>query len=138
MHPGEAMSYPAIPITDVDGDGVEIHAFDLTPNVLPQTVLGLVRDRVVADVERIEPDFPEHHVALVQPLRSRENGDEIELFTPRVVDMEAQLTAAVDGFKRGYFAIVIDGAMCQSLDESIQLGNASCVRFVRYNMLIGG
>jgi len=44
----------------------------------------------------------------------------------------------VDGFKRGDFAIVIDGAICQSLDESIQLGNASCVRFVRYNMLIGG
>ena len=61
---------------------------------------------------------------------------QIELFT-HVVD-KAQLTAAVDGFKRGDFAIVIDGAMCQSLDESIHLGNASCVRFVRYNMLIGG
>ena len=69
----QCIGEPCLPcdaITDVDADGVELHAFDLTPNVLPQTVLGLVRDRVVADVERIEPDFPEHHVALVQPLRS--------------------------------------------------------------------
>ena len=132
------MTSPTLSVSDVDADGVEIHRFELLSTALASTVRGLIRDRVVADVQCIEPDHPENHVALVQPLRSRENGDEIELFTPRVVDMEAQVRAAIEGFERTDFAIVIDGTTCATLDDDIVLTATSTVSFVRYNMLIGG
>ena len=127
-----------ISISDLDADGKLLHQFDVELQSLPDTVEGLVRDRVVEDLQRIEPDFPEHHIALVQPLRSREVGDEIELFTPAVVDMAAQLKAAFDGFRQGDYAVVVGSKTYGNLADEIDLESDPDVQFIRFNLVIGG
>ncbi|MEM7408036.1 MAG: hypothetical protein AAF458_22290 [Pseudomonadota bacterium] len=133
------MSDPGVlTILDVDANGLELTRFELEFGTGSESVRALLSARIVADLERIEPDFPERHVALVQPLRSRERGDEIELFTPPVVDMQAQLAAAEAGFDRQDFNIWLDGKAVLSLDEQIDAGLIDEVRFVRYSLMIGG
>lgn len=125
-------------ILDVDASGLELTRFELEFGTGTQSVRALLSARIVADLERIEPDFPERHVALVQPLRSRERGDEIELFTSPIVDMQSQLSAAEAGFERQDFNIWIDGKAVLSLDEQVDAGAVAEVRFVRYSLMIGG
>ena len=125
-------------VVDTDAKGVERHAFRLSLPSTRATLRGLIQARIVLDMELADPDYPERHPALVQPLRARETGNEIELFTPPVVDVEAQIKAALRALEDGELGISLDGVQLGDPAEQLDLSHALELRFLRYGMIIGG
>lgn len=130
-------------VVDSDANGVEMMRFEMPFDDGPyaageHTLATLLETRLIADLERTQADAPEAHIALVQPLRSRESGDEIELFTPPMVDMQAQIQAARSAFEQGDFEVQIDGEMVTKLDVPLDAATIVEAHFVRFSLIIGG
>jgi hypothetical protein len=129
-------------IIDSDAKGVEMVRFEMPFVYAPfaageHTLSTLLETRLVADLGRVQPDVPEAHIPLVQSLRSREKGDEIELFTPPVVDMQAQLRSARIGFEQGDFTVEMDGKAVIQLDGLLDPTTIAQVCSVRYSLILG-
>ena len=125
-------------IIDEDERGREIQHFEVSFPAGEASVSELLRARVVADVQRLDRDHPEQHLALVQALRSRERDGEIELFTAPMVDVEVQVRAASDALASGDLTLSVDGTGVGADDSGMVVSKATVMRFCRLGLLLGG
>lgn len=125
-------------IIDENERSQELQRFDVACTAGEVSVVELLRVRVVADIQRLDRDHPEQHVALVQALRSRERDGEIELFTAPMVDVEVQVNAARDALASGDLMLSVDGRGVDTGERCVIVSQDTVMRFCRLGLLLGG
>ena len=125
-------------VIDEDANGRTLARFEVPYATGEASAVELLRARVVADVQRLDRDHPEQHVALVQALRSRERDGEIELFTAPMVDIEVQVSAAAEALASGDLLLDVDGHPLYSGAATVAVRESSVARFCRLGLLLGG
>ena len=125
-------------IIDENERSQELQRFDVACTAGEVSVVELLRVRVVADIQRLDRDHPEQHVALVQALRSRARDGEIELFTAPMVDVEVQVNAARDALASGDLMLSVDGRGVDTGERCVIVSQDTVMRFCRLGLLLGG
>ena len=98
----------------------------------------LIRLRVECEVERYNSCLPERYHGLIQ-VDERERilrGDRPGPHKP--LDPEKQVERAWQSFERNGFFVSVDGRSIGSLDEPIQIGPETDIRFLKLVPLMGG
>lgn len=101
------------------------------------TARELIRWRVREEVAAANLDRARVPRLLIQPTPEEAalNGPPRP---PRPIDWEHQARVAEDAFERNGFFLLVDGRQLESLDEEVELGTDSDVRFLRLVPLVGG
>lgn len=102
------------------------------------TLRDLIRTRVRDEVARYNAGPAPIFEGLVMPEGAHETRDGFAMAKPRRVDWERQADRAIEAFGRNGFFVLIDDRQVVELDEQLDLGANSDVRFVRLVPLVGG
>jgi hypothetical protein len=101
------------------------------------TARDLIRWRVREEVAAANHDRSRVPHPLVQP-----TPEEAAVNGPRrprpPIDWERQALVALEAFDRNGFFLLVDGRQVETLDDEIELGVDSDVRFLRLVPLVGG
>lgn len=98
------------------------------------TLADLIRERVRLEVEK-HVDAP-HGLPPEHPLVSWTSGPDAEQRLEERIF--AAQTAALEGFSRNAFFVVVDGTQVEELLAPLRLTPTSTVRFIRLMPLVGG
>jgi hypothetical protein len=128
---------PSITVRDETRPGRA--AAELVLDGLPDrlTVGELIRWRVREEVAAANLDRARVPRLLVQPTpeEAAANGPPRP---PRPIDWERQARVAEEAFERNGFFLLVDGRQVEELDEEVELGADTDVRFLRLVPLVGG
>jgi hypothetical protein len=128
-------------IRDETTTGEPVHEFPLQFPSERITVRDLIRERVYQEVS--EYNFRSRRGGglfrgLVQPTDAERTLNGFKVPKGRDIDWEAQFDRAMDAFGRNGFIILVDDRQAETLDESIVIGSATQVSFVKLMPLVGG
>ena len=128
-------------IRDESATGDTVHEFPLEFPNEQITVRDLIRERVYQEVT--EYNFRTRldggvFRGLVQPTDTERMLNGFRIPRNREIDWEAQFTQAIDAFGRNGFFILVDDHQAETLDETITIGSATNVSFVKLTPLVGG
>jgi hypothetical protein len=102
------------------------------------TVRELIRTRVREEVAKANADRSRPRRLLVAPVDAEETANGYRLKRGRLVDWERQADIAVEAFERQGFFLFVDGRQVDAIEEEVDLGADSEVRFLRLTPLVGG
>jgi hypothetical protein len=128
-------------IRDETATGEPIHEFPLEFADERITVRELIRERVYQEVT--EYNFRGRREGgvfrgLVHPGDAERALNGVRIPKHREIDWEAQFERAIDAFGRNGFFILVDDRQAEALDETIVIGAATQVSFVKLTPLVGG
>lgn len=102
------------------------------------TVRELIRTRVREEVARANADRSRPRRLLVAPVDAEETVNGYRIKEGRAIDWQRQADVAEEAFARQGFFLFVDGGQVTSLDDEIELGADSEIRFLRLTPLVGG
>jgi hypothetical protein len=103
------------------------------------TIGELIEFRVRQEVDAHNKQQAESYSGLVQPASA-----EVILNAPgrgrsrKLIDADAQVRAAFDGFKSNAFVLLIDEKQMESLNETVDLSSEHEITFIKLVPLVGG
>ena len=98
------------------------------------TARELIRQRVMHEVRQYNDSPTEPFLALVK-LSDEELASNS---AKRLLDPERQVSKAFESFRQNGFALRVDGALVESLDQELQLSANSQISFVRLSPVAAG
>ena len=117
-------------------------AHELTLADIPSTITlrDLIRTRVREEVAKANAEAAggREFRTLVQPVDAEATLNGFRLRSERTIDWERQAATAEEAFARNGFFVLVDGRQVEDLDEELELGADSEVRFVKLTPLVGG
>lgn len=103
------------------------------------TLRELIRTRVREEVARANADGSRrHHRLLVAPVDAEETLNGYRVKEGRTIDWRRQADVAEEAFAKQGFFVFVDGRQVGSLDDEVELGVDSEIRFLRLTALVGG
>lgn len=102
------------------------------------SVRDLIRTRVREEVARANADSSRPRRLLVAPVDAEETLNGYKLKPGRTIDWRRQADVAEESFARQGFFVFVDGRQVESLDQEVELGADSEIRFLRLTALVGG
>ena len=101
------------------------------------TLRDLIRLRVETEVARYNARRPERYHGLIQ-IDDRERVLQGDRPGRRRLDAAMQVELACQAFERNGFFVSVDGHSVGSLDETIEIGPETDIRFLKLVPLMGG
>lgn len=102
------------------------------------TARDLIRTRVREEVARANADSSRPRRLLVAPHDAEVTLNGYKVKSGRAIDWRAQADVAEEAFVHQGFFLFVDGRQVGSLDEEVELGADSEIRFLRLTPLVGG
>jgi hypothetical protein len=102
------------------------------------TLRDLIRTRVREEVARANAAPGRELRTLVEPVDAERTLNGYRLREPRRLDWEKQAEVAVEAFGRNGFFVLVGGRQVDDLDEELELGADTEIRFLKLTPLVGG
>lgn len=102
------------------------------------SVRELIRTRVREEVARANADRTQARPLLVAPVEAEETLNGYRVRADRLIDWERQAEVAVEAFEKQRFFVFVAGRQVEALDDEVELGADTEVRFLRLTPLVGG
>jgi hypothetical protein len=102
------------------------------------TLRDLIRTRVREEVASANAAPGRELRTLVEPVDAERTLNGYRLRARRRIDWEKQADAAEEAFGRNGFFVLVGGRQVDDLDEELQLGPETEIRFVKLTPLVGG
>ena len=102
------------------------------------TLRDLISTRVREEVARANAAPGGEFRALVEPVDAERTLNGFRLREPRHVDCEQQADVALEAFGRNGFFVLVGGRQVDDLDEELELGADTDIRFLKLTPLVGG
>lgn len=102
------------------------------------TLRDLIRTRVREEVARANAAPGRELRTLVKPVDAERTLNGYRLREPRRLDWEKQAEVAVEAFGRNGFFVLVGGRQVDDLDEELELGADTEIRFLKLTPLVGG
>jgi hypothetical protein len=102
------------------------------------TLRDLIRTRVREEVARANAGPGKEFRMLVQPKEAEATLNGYTMRAPRHIDWEAQAQVAEQSFVRKGFLVIVGDRQVEDLEEELDLGVETEIRFVRLVPLVGG
>lgn len=129
---------PTVVIRDEGSTGTVVHEVRLGVFTRRLTLRDLIRTRVREEVARANLAPGGVFRMLVRPVGAEETLNGYRLRAPRPIDWQTQAEAAEKAFEQNGFFVIVGGRQVEELDEELDLGAETAVRFVRLVPLVGG
>lgn len=102
------------------------------------TLRDLIRTRVREEVARANAAPGREFRTLVEPVDAERTLNGFRLREPRRLDWEKQAEVALEAFGRNGFFVLVGGRQVDDLDEELELGADTEIRFLKLTPLVGG
>lgn len=129
---------PTVVIRDEGSTGVVVDEVHLEVFARRLTLRDLIRTRVREEVARANLVPGGVFRMLVRPVEAEETLNGYRLRGPKPIDWQMQAEAAEKAFEQNGFFVIVGGRQVETLDEELDLGADTAVRFVRLVPLVGG
>jgi len=125
-------------IRDENGIGGIFNEFDLHFRNVKITIRDIITERVHLEVKRYNKKADGYRFALVSPTHEELllNGSKTK--SKGAVDPEKQVAAALEGFSKNVFFILVDDVQAEELDQVVTIRPDTRISFIKLTPLVGG
>jgi hypothetical protein len=126
-------------IRDESGNGKVLDTFFLVMPHTKTTVREIIATRVRHEVEVYNrADGSDLFRGLVMPEGAELALNGFKLKKRRTIDVDQQVTRALEAFGKNGFFLIVDDAQVDDLEQSVEISPLTKVSFVRLVQLVGG
>jgi hypothetical protein len=129
---------PTVVIRDEGATGALVDEVRLEVSAKRLTLRDLIRTRVREEVARANIAPGAVFRMLVRPVDAEEALNGYRLRPRKPIDWRKQAEAAEEAFEQNGFFVIVGSRQVEKLDEELDLGAGTAVRFVRLVPLVGG
>jgi hypothetical protein len=129
---------PTVVIRDEGSTGALVDEVRLEVFARRLTLRDLIRTRVRDEVARANLAPGRVFRMLVRPVDAEEALNGYRRLLRKPIDWRTQAEAAEEAFERNGFFVIVGGRQVEDLDEELDLGVDTDIRFVRLVPLVGG
>ncbi|MCJ8314763.1 MAG: hypothetical protein HRU38_21560 [Saccharospirillaceae bacterium] len=127
-----------IKIRDENLAGQIINEIDLTFDAINVSILDIITQRVLQEVESYNLKSAEYTNNLVQPTDMEIQLNNSSKRPKKLINAEEQIEVALNAFQNNGFFILINNYQAETLEERVVINDNQVISFMKLTPLVGG